>query len=317
MDPRLEALCSTHGVFLRKEAVALGYRDDVIARMVREKQWHRVRRGAYVSGETWRAAENDERYRLFVHAAVRQADTAVVPSHVSAVALHGGPLWGLPLDHAHLTRRDARTGRKAAGVQQHRGILLPGDVVQLDGLDVMAPTRAALEASTQGSVEAAICVFEYFLHHELTTRERLQKRLEQMDRWPHTLHTDLALGLSDPCSESVGESRTGFLIWRHHLPAVQRQLEVYDEHGRLVGRVDFAWPEHELFLEFDGWQKYLKYRREGESIEDAIRREKKREELICLLTGWRCIRVTWADLDNPEVLARRIRNLLEARTPNR
>ena len=44
-------------------------------------------------------------------------------------------------------------------------------------------------------------------------------------------------------------------------------------------------------------------------------REKKREELICQLTGWVCIRVTWADLATPELLARRVRKLLESRRP--
>ena len=35
-------------------------------------------------------------------------------------------------------------------------------------------------------------------------------------------------------------------------------------------------------------------------------REKHREELICGLTGWRCIRIVWADLYHPERTAARI-----------
>ncbi|UMG91172.1 hypothetical protein [Nocardioides sp. TF02-7] len=68
-----------------------------------------------------------------------------------------------------------------------------------------------------------------------------------------------------------------------------------------------------MFLEFDGREKYLKHRRPGESIEDAVLREKRREDLICQLTGWRCIRITWADLERPGVVAQRIRNLMLAR----
>jgi very-short-patch-repair endonuclease len=75
----------------------------------------------------------------------------------------------------------------------------------------------------------------------------------------------------------------------------------------LVGRVDFAWPELKVFVEFDGKEKYLKYRKEGESVIDAVRREKRREEDICRATGWRCIRLTWADLYHPERTCARIR----------
>ena len=42
-------------------------------------------------------------------------------------------------------------------------------------------------------------------------------------------------------------------------------------------------------------------------------REKAREEKIIVLTGWVCIRITWADLDRPELLASRIRKVLAAR----
>ena len=74
--------------------------------------------------------------------------------------------------------------------------------------------------------------------------------------------------------------------------------------------MDFAWPEYGIFLEFDGREKYLKYRRAGETIQDTILREKRREEMVCQITGWRCIRVTWADLERPGVLGIRLRNLL-------
>lgn len=310
MDPRLAALCALHGVFLRKEAVALGYRDDVIAKLVKDKVWHRVRRGAYVFGETWRQADRDQRYRLYVLATKRQSKTEVVPSHASAVALHEGPLWGLDLGRSHLTRLDGRTGRNEAGVEQHRGVFETGDIVEVDGHQIMSPTRAALEVSSIANVEASLCVVDDFLYRGLTTPEMLAARYRTMNAWPGTLHTDIVLRLADGRRESVGESRTFYLCWRGHLPWPQPQVEVYDENGILIGRVDFAWPEYGVFLEFDGLQKYLKFRRKGESIEDAILREKRREELICEVTGWRCIRVVWADLEHPELLAGRIRKML-------
>ena len=70
-----------------------------------------------------------------------------------------------------------------------------------------------------------------------------------------------------------------------------------------------------MFLEFDGRIKYERLRREGETLEDVILREKRREERICLQTGWVCIRITWEDLARPAVTARRIRAILQSRRP--
>jgi hypothetical protein len=56
--------------------------------------------------------------------------------------------------------------------------------------------------------------------------------------------------------------------------------------------------------------KYERLLREGERASDVVVREKRREEMICAITGWRCIRIVWADLFTPELTARRIRDFL-------
>ena len=306
----LRVICARDGVFLRREAESLGYTSTAIARLIREGTWHRVRRGAYTFGDIWGGLDESRRYALLTRAVYKQANTRVILSHVSAVPEHDGPLWGLDLDLTHLTRRDGKTGRRERGVQQHRGTLAPGDVLRKNGVDVMSPTRTALEVSMVAPTEAALCVINDFLHRGLTSIELLRDRYEPMDRWPDTLATDLALRLADPRIESVGETRTFYMCWRHGLPAPEPQYEVYAEDGSLLGRVDFAWPEYRVFLEFDGKVKYGPLLRPGESPTDVVLREKRREERICEATGWRCIRVSWADLERPELLAARIRNAL-------
>jgi hypothetical protein len=133
-----------------------------------------------------------------------------------------------------------------------------------------------------------------------------------MSHWPDTLTTDLVIRLADGRSESVGETRTRHLCWTQHLPAPVPQFEVRDRHGTVVARVDLAWPELGVFLEFDGKQKYLRFRREGESVTDAVLREKAREDLVRELTGWRCIRIIWADLNRPAATATRIRAMFRS-----
>ena len=143
-------------------------------------------------------------------------------------------------------------------MQQHRGTLVEGDTVEIEGRPVISATRTALEVTTLASVEASLCVADDFLHRKLTTPEQLASRYQMMTTWPATLTTDLVIRLADPRHESVGETRTGYLIWREDLPRAEPQFEVYDENGVLIARLDFAWPEYQLFLEFDGVQKYVK-----------------------------------------------------------
>jgi hypothetical protein len=100
------------------------------------------------------------------------------------------------------------------------------------------------------------------------------------------------------------------MCWKQHLPRPELQAEVINGRGEVVAMVDFLWREQRVFMEFDGRVKYLRYRRPGESAVDTVLREKRREELICGLTGWRCIRIVWADLFRPELTAARIRATL-------
>lgn len=295
----------------RRDLLAEGYTDTTIRAAVRAGVLHRIRHGTYADGDTWRKLDDAARHALLARAAYRSARTGSVISHVSALPFHEAPTWGFDLSDAHLTREDHKAGRHEAGVRQHRGVVLPDDVVDVHGLRVMSATRTALELTTLGSPEAALVAICFLLHTEQTTPAALLARLEQsITTWPDTLSTRRILGLADARVESPLEARFLHLCWLMGLPAPTPQVEIRDRDGRLIGRVDFAWPEHRVFAELDGKEKYLKYRRAGESIMDAVAREKSREDRIRELTGWRCIRVTWADLASPERTAARIRAVL-------
>lgn len=310
MDERLMVICAELGVFLRREAEELGYHDQAIAGLVKHKVWHRVRRGAYTSTRIWDALDEAGRYGLLARAALRQAKTDVTLSHTSALNEYGLPLWGCDLETVHLTRVDGHAGRKESGVRQHSGQLLHGEVTRRNGVPVTDGTRTALDMTTVSDTEVSMAIIDALLHAGHTTPELLGRRYELMAHWPNTLHTDLVLRLADSRSESVGESRTRYLCWQQGLPAPIPQYPILDASGREIARVDLAWPQYGVFLEFDGKVKYEALLRQGESASDVVVREKKREQLICELTGWRCIRIVWADLYRAEQTAMRIRNLL-------
>ncbi len=297
-------------IWLRADALAEGHHDRSIAAKVRSGEWHRLRRGAYTSGAAWRELDEVGRHGLLARAVVRQSRTTVVVSHLSALPEYDAPIWNLPLDVVHLTRTDQRAGRKEAGVRQHAGVLVEGDTLAPFGLEVTSPTRAGLEVTTVAGVEESLVVLDNLVHRGLTSEQQLRDRYASMVHWPNTLHTDLVLRLLDGRSESVGESRSRYLCWRQHLPTPVPQYEIRDSNGRVIARVDLAWPELGVFLEFDGKVKYTRLLKPGEDVSQVVLAEKRREERIYELTGWRCIRLIWADLEHPEQTAARIQAML-------
>lgn len=310
MEERLGAISGQFGVFLRHEALELGYTDRDIANLVKSGVWHRVRRGAYMDGPTWAALDDVARHAVRARAVLRQARTDVVLSHVSSLPEYSVPIWDIDLATVHVTRHDHRSGRKERGVRQHSGLLLPEDHVIRNGVPVTSATRSALDITTIAGTEQSLVVVDGLLHRGDTTSDLLRSRYRLMEQWPNTLHTDLILRLADGRSESAGETRTRYLCWRQGLPAPTPQYPIRDREGRVVAWVDLAWPDYGVFLEFDGKIKYGALLKPGESPTDVVVREKEREQLICELTGWRGIRIAWADLYRPEHTALRIRRLL-------
>lgn len=302
-------------VYLRSELLADGYTDQQIRRCVRAGVLHRIRHGAYVESDLWRSLNEVDQHRVLSRAVLRTAHPDTVLSHLSAVLEHGGATWGLPLDTVHTSRtRPTKAGRRQRDWVPHRGVLPLTDVEIVNGVPVTRPPRAAVELTTIAPVEASlVAVNDLLVAGKLTPRE-FADFAHACERWPNSLRTDLVVRLARPGIESTGETRTFHLCWRQHLPMPTPQVVVRDEHGRPFARVDFAWPEYGVFLEFDGQEKYRRFRRPGETLEQYVMREKRREERICALTGWVCLRITWADLQEPARTAARIRRVLESRT---
>ena len=301
-DPRLSPIS------LRKELVGSGLTDKSIRRLVAQGVLERLRYGSYVSGSAWARCDEVGRHGLVARAVLRRADAECVLSHISAAVEWEVPVWDPDLSVVHLTRLDGKPGRRCeAGVIQHVGALGEDDVVTMNGVPVTSAPRTAADCMTLFDVEHGVAVVNHFLRRKLTTLEEITERSRFMDSWPGTLNHRVVLGLATPKTESVGEDRTWVLIWRQGLPMPIPQYEVVGDHGQVLARVDFAWPELKVFVEFDGKVKYQPQTNDGESPTDVVLREKRREEMICERTGWICVRLTWADLAYPERTAARIR----------
>lgn len=298
----------------RAQLIDDGMTDNQIPRLVRGKVLHRLRYGAYVPHQEWAERTPEDRHRLLCRAVLAGADESTALTHVSSVVERGIAVWGLSLDQVHTTRIVARRGgRRSRDWVPHRGALPEAQVEWIDGVPISTAARSAVEVSTIAGVETTLVVVNGLLRAGAMSIEDYAAEVERCRYWPGSLTADLVLRLADPRLESVGEDRFSYVAYRQGLPKPVPQLKIFDERGHLVARVDFAWPEFGVFLEFDGKVKYERFRRAGETLDEFLMREKQREEQICQLTGWTCLRVTWPDLDRPELLAARLRKLLAAR----
>lgn len=309
-----ELIDLTGVVVLRRDLIAAGYTDRQIRTRVKTGELHRVRHGSYCDADLWHSLSPADQHRVLARAVLARAHPATVLTHVSSAIEQQAPVWGHDLTKVHTTRTDGRAGRKECDRVQHAGTMPAYHVKQVNGVPVSLATRCAVEMTTISSVESALITVDGLLHAGLTTINGITQFAHRTRWWPNSLRTTVVLRLADKRHESAGESRVVNFCYTQGLPRPEPQVIIRDESGREVARVDFAWVRFGVFLEFDGRIKYEKYRRAGETLEAFLMREKAREELICQLTGWTCVRITWAQLDKPRKLAGRIRRILDSRT---
>ncbi len=160
------------------------------------------------------------------------------------------------------------------------------------------------------AVAPGLPILDSVLDLGLGTEESLWEAYARRTRWPHTRKLQITIRLARPGAQSIGESLSRHLMWTQHLPEPELQYKVYDEAGILVGITDFAWPDYGLLGEFDGKIKYGRLLKEGESVSDAVVREKAREDRLREITRWLMIRYIWKDLYVPAVTAARTRRQL-------
>jgi very-short-patch-repair endonuclease len=90
-------------------------------------------------------------------------------------------------------------------------------------------------------------------------------------------------------TESDAELRLLRMLEAHGLPKPTVQHEIHDVDGRLVARVDFAYPELEIAIEYDSYEHHV-----GKVA--LVRDGARRNTMVAL--GWPPITATAADLRN-------------------
>lgn len=262
-----------------------------------------LRRGAYAR-EQARERSVDQAHRDLIRATIPQLRDDAVVSHASAAVLHGLPVWSKAIDRVHVTRNGSGGGKRRSLVHVHASPLGGGDVTSIGGIPVTSLARTVLDLCRTLPFEQAVAAGDHALRLGLLATA-LEEAMTLLEGWPGTRQARRAIAFLDGRSESAGESVSRVRIHEAGLPAPVPQREIYGPDGRLVARVDFCWEEQRTVGEFDGKIKYGRLLKPGQSIEDVLFDEKRREDALRDL-GWQIVRWLWADLYRQGVIQDRI-----------
>lgn len=288
-----------YGLIRRDDALAAGFTDDLLRALVRSGDLHHLGYGAYCVVDdlpTPGPERDDALYRLRSLGAATYRDAEVVLSYQSAAAVHGLPCLNADQTLIHTTV--ANGGGVRAQRHAHRGPLDDGQIVVVDGVRVTSLVRTAVEVSCSTDFVGALTVFDGALARG-ASREELAAELHSRRRVGSTM-VDRALRHADPLAGSVGESwcRAQLIDGGLPLPRLQVRYALPDRRDAFV---DFDW-DRRLVLEFDGFVKYGRLLRPGDTAGDAVLREKVRQDRI-EAQGPKLIRVIWRDLVSGRVPA--------------
>jgi very-short-patch-repair endonuclease len=221
--------------------------------------------------------------RGWCRAALLAVGPDAVLSHHSAAYL-----WGLLDPPAAVHVITSRNLRRRANLVTHVAALGAGDRRWAGSLPVTSPLRTLHDLRNDPQIATALreAQIARLLTREELGATRLERLLDAIEAQPTRSELERALLR---------------LVAHAGLP---RPLV-----NRLIGRhtVDFAWPDHRLVVETDGYHAHGDRR--------AFERDRARDAELAAL-GWTVIRVTWHQLrTEPLRVAARLAQALAARAP--
>lgn len=232
-------------------------------------------------------------------AALLLAPPDALLSHVTALAAYG---FSLPGEHSiHISTQDPWLTR-VDGIRGHRRIY---DISRRhhDGMSVTGPERTLVDLGTIVTLPWLISAADFLINAKLTTPEYLHEYAQKR-------HLDgvqklrLAIRWVRVGAESPMETLCRLLIVFSGLPEPETQVKVFDSSGHFVARVDLAYRQWLVAIEYDGiWHE----RSASQRTRDRDRRE--RLELL----GWTVVTLYETDLKTPESVPARIYEALKGR----
>lgn len=250
----------------------------------------RLRRGVVAEFEE---ATKTAVHRMKIEAAAPFLGPDTYFAHESAAVLHGLPLLSRRLDEVVAVRTGGGHGTVTRTLHARRAQVSPDDTAEVDGLPVTSLLRTTCDLTRRLPFPEAVMVADAALRSRLDRGELLRR----VAAGRGCRMAAAAIEFADARSESPGESLSRVRIHRAGLPAPIPQVELFDDFGNLVARVDLWWEAEGVVGEFDGMVKYGELLRPGQTAEDVFNAEKFREQAL-VAAGCKVIRWTWRDLWN-------------------
>jgi len=275
-----------HGVFTLEHARVSGLSDAQAFHRIQTSQWRVLHRNVYRWAATPGSWEGD------LLAACWAGGFRAVASHRSAAAL-----WGLPGGRRDLIEISCPRWRRA-----RHGRLVVHETKVLDSEDVCLPGRIPVTSVERtlldlGAVRTTAVVkmaLDSAEHRGLTTLPAVSATLARLGRSGRPGVGSLRVAVADArerrgVPESAMESLMLEVIRRHGLRAPVPQFEIRDPFGQLVARVDAAYPEQRIAIEYDSKQEHA-----GES---ALQRDNSRRNRV-IRAGFVPVVARYSDLKN-------------------
>jgi hypothetical protein len=256
---------------------------------LRSPAWQRIFRDVYACG----SLEVTHRLRAVAAARLLRPD-AVVSGRSAAV------LWGVdaagPNDDVELTVPPGSSTTTVPGVRVRRWLLEPAQVRLRGGTRTTSPETTAVDLGRENRpVVESVAVVDALVGKGITDLDAIRNAAAAATG-PGVRRARQVAELADGLAGSPQETRLRLLVHGSALPRPVAQFVVRDLEGRFVARVDFAWPEHRLALEYEGAHH-------GRPQQVAKDRARLNRLTAC---GWRVLFVTAADLYDPVRLIARI-----------
>jgi hypothetical protein len=155
----------------------------------------------------------------------------------------------------------------------------PRDVVEINGVRVTSPLRTTVDLGRNRFVERSLAAMDQMLRLGVFTKEELIEEVPRFRgmRWVRTLRVMAAY--VDGRAESPPESVLRLVWIQANLPTPEPQLEVYDDRGTFLARLDLGNAELCFGAEYDG--------DEWHSTPDQLRHDRERRAAVEAATPFR------------------------------
>ena len=247
--------------FTLAQARAAGLSDSAL----RGSEWRHVLRDVWV----YRSVEDTRELRF---AAAR----LVLPPRAVICGLTAAWLYGADVHRAddfdvHVSVPKGSRIRSRPGIVVSQETLAPGDIWHWDGLQVTTPVRTVFDCMRLLRGAERLVVADALTHLKRTTVDEVSAYFASQRRVRNLRTASLLIEQIEPQSESPMETRLRLRLVESGLPRPEAQWVVRDGRKRFVARLDLAYPEQKVAIEYDGaW--HWRQRRKDDRRRDAARR---------------------------------------------